>query len=120
MEVKLFDSERKVMEVLWDAAQDLPAREVARRLEQSVGWNKNTTYTVIKKCVEKEAIVRREPNFQCHPLVSREQVREQEAVDLVDKLFDGSASLLFASLVHGKALSREEIDQLKKLVDDLK
>ena len=52
--------------------------------------------------------------------MSREQVREQEAVDLVDKLFDGSASLLFASLVHGKALSREEIDQLKKLVDDLK
>ena len=66
MELKLFDSERKVMEVLWDAAQDLPAREVARRLEQSVGWNKNTTYTVIKKCVEKEAIERREPNFQCH------------------------------------------------------
>ena len=120
MELKLFDSERKVMEVLWDAAQDLPAREVARRLEPSVGWNKNTTYTVIKKCVEKEAIERREPNFQCHPLVSREQVREQEAVDLVDKFFDGSASLLFASLVHGKALSREEIDQLKKLVDDLK
>ena len=120
MELKLFDSERKVMEVLWDAAQDLPAREVARRLEQSVGWNKNTTYTVIKKCVEKEAIERREPNFQGHPRVSREQVREQEAVDRVDKLFDGSASLLFASLVHGKALSREEIDQLKKLVDDLK
>ena len=120
MELKLFDSERKVMEVLWDAAQDLPARAVARRLEQSVGWTKNTTYTVIKKCVEKEAIERREPNFQCHPLVSREQVREQEAADLVDKLFDGSASLLFASLVHGKALSREEIDQLKKLVDDLK
>ena len=88
MELKLFDSERKVMEVLWDAAQDLPAREVARRLEQSVGWNKNTTYTVIKKCVEKEAIERREPNFQCHPLVSREQVREQEAVDLVDKLLE--------------------------------
>ena len=27
MELKLFDSERRVMEVLWDAAQDLPARE---------------------------------------------------------------------------------------------
>ena len=120
MELKLFDSERKVMEVLWDAAQDLPAREIARRLEQAVGWNKNTTYTVIKKCVEKGAIARREPNFQCHPLVSREQVREQEAVDLVDKLFDGSASLLFASLVHGKALSQTEIQELKALVDKLK
>ena len=120
MTVKLFDSERKVMEVLWDAGEALPAREVAYRLEQSVGWNKNTTYTVIKKCVEKGAIQRREPNFQCHPLVSREQVREQEAVELVDKLFDGSPSLLFASLVHGKALSQEEIHQLKELVDKLK
>ena len=120
MELKLFDSERKVMEVLWDQGADLPAREIARRLEQSVNWNKNTTYTVIKKCVEKQAIERREPNFLCHALVSREQVREQEAADLVDKLFDGSASLLFASLVHGKALSQEEIDQLKKLVYDLK
>ena len=45
MELKLFDSERKVMEVLWDAAQDLPAREVARRLEQSVGWNKTSSAT---------------------------------------------------------------------------
>ena len=67
MELKLFDSERKVMEVLWDAAQDLPAREVARRLEQSVGWNKNTTYTVIKKCVEKEAIERRSPTSSATP-----------------------------------------------------
>ena len=33
MEVKLFDSERKVMEVLWDQGEDLPAREIARR-----GW----------------------------------------------------------------------------------
>ena len=120
MEVKLFDSERKVMEVLWDQGEDLPPREIARRLEHSVGWNKNTTYTVIKKCVEKEAIERREPNFLCHPLVSRAQVREQEAVDLVDKLFDGSASLLFASLVRGKSLSQEEIQQLRKLVDELK
>ena len=119
MEIKLFDSERRVMQALWDAGEDLPAREIARRLEQSVGWNKNTTYTVIKKCVDKGAIERREPNFQCHPLVSREQVREQEAAELLDKLFDGSASLLFASLVHGKTLSQEEISQLKKLVEEL-
>lgn len=119
MELKLFDSERRVMEVLWDAGEELPAREVARRLEASVGWNKNTTYTVIKKCVEKGAVQRREPQFLCRPLVSREQVREMEAAELVDKFFDGSASLLFASLVHGKKLSAKEIDQLKQLVSDL-
>ena len=56
--MKLFDSERKVMEVLWDEGP-VPARRVVEVLSQRIGWNKNTTYTVIKKCVEKGAIQRR-------------------------------------------------------------
>lgn len=52
MELKLFDSERKVMEVLWDHG-DLSAKELADRLKELVGWSKTTTYTVIKKCIDK-------------------------------------------------------------------
>ena len=77
MELKLFDSERKVMEVLWDHG-DLSAKELADRLKELVGWSKTTTYTVIKKCIDKKAVSRSEPGFVCHPLVSREEVREQE------------------------------------------
>ena len=44
MELKLFDSERKVMEVLWDHG-DLSAKELADRLKELVGWSKTTTYT---------------------------------------------------------------------------
>ena len=53
--VKLFDSELKIMEVLWEEGP-VPARRVAEILSLRVGWNKNTTYTVIKKCIEKGAI----------------------------------------------------------------
>ena len=119
MELKLFDSERKVMEVLWDAAQDLPAREVARRLEQSVGWNKNTTYTVIKKCMAKGAIERSEPNFMCHALIPKKDVQEAETNELINKIYDGSADKLFAALLSRKKLSAEQIDKLKKIVGDL-
>ena len=55
MELKLFDSERKVMEVLWDHG-DLSAKELADRLKELVGWSKTTTYTVIKKCIDKKAL----------------------------------------------------------------
>ena len=58
MDTKLFDSERKVMEVLWEADAPLTAKEVAQKLGETVGWNKNTTYTVIKKCIDKGAIQR--------------------------------------------------------------
>lgn len=47
MEIKLFDSELKVMDVLWKQG-DAPAREIARVLTDELGWNVNTTYTLIK------------------------------------------------------------------------
>lgn len=53
--MKLFDSEWKVMDELWENG-DLSAKELSQRLNSCVGWNKNTTYTVIKKCVDKGAI----------------------------------------------------------------
>ena len=119
MELKLHESERKVMEALWEADAPLPAKEIAARLGERVGWNKNTTYTVIKKCVEKGAIERREPNFQCVPLVRREEAQAAAAADLVDKVFNGSASLLFASLLNGKQLPPEEIRRLRAMIDEM-
>ncbi len=118
--MKLFDSEWKVMDALWRRGKDTPARELAHDLEETAGWNKNTSYTVIKKCVDKGAIERGEPNFLCRALVSREDARREEAAELVAKLFDGSASLLFASLLGGEKMPPEEIQKLKDLVDGLK
>lgn len=119
MEIKLFDSELKVMEVLWDRG-DLTAKELAGILGEEIGWNVNTTYTVIKKCVAKGAIQRTEPRFRCHPLVTRKEVRQYEAAALVDKVFDGSPSLLFASLLEGKKLPQEELERLRRMVEELK
>ena len=115
--MKLFDSEWKVMEVLW-RENDLTAKEISLRLAQSIGWNKNTTYTVIKKCVEKGAIERLEPNFICHAAITKQQAQKEEADSLVEKVFSGSAELLFASVLSERSLSKEELARLKALVEE--
>ena len=51
MDIKLFDSELKVMDVLWKEG-DTPAKEIARVLTGELGWNVNTTYTLIKRCMK--------------------------------------------------------------------
>lgn len=53
MSAKLFESELKVMDLLWKEG-DLPAKEIAQRLKEQINWSKTTTYTVLKKCVEKK------------------------------------------------------------------
>ena len=115
---KLFDSELKVMQVLWKEG-DRTAKQIADRLKDEIGWNKNTTYTVIKKCVTKGAIERREPNFLCHALLEKEQVQEAETEELIGKLFDGSPDLLFASLLDHKKLTKEQIENLRHMVEEL-
>lgn len=116
--MKLFDSERKVMEVLWQKGE-LPAGQIVKILKEETGWNRNTTYTVIKKCVDKGAIRREEPGFVCKALVSRKEVQEYETEELIDKMFDGSREKFFAAFLDGKKLSKQEVEQLKKLINDL-
>lgn len=118
MDAKLFDSELKVMDVLWREG-DQPARRIADALEQEVGWNVNTTYTLIKRCMKKGAIRRTDPGFQCHALIPKEAVQAAETDELVGKLFDGSVDKLFASLLGRKKLTAEQIRQLRDIVGEL-
>lgn len=115
MSIKLFDSELKVMDVLWKEGE-LTAKQLSDILKKEIGWNMNTTYTVIKKCIVKGAIERREPNFLCHALIAKEEVQEAEMEELIGKLFDGSPDLLFASLLNSKKLSEEQIEKLRQMV----
>ena len=118
MAIKLFDSELKVMDVLWKEG-DKTAKQISDILKGEIGWNMNTTYTVIKKCIAKGAIQRGEPNFLCHALIPKEAVQEAETDELIGKLFDGSADKLFASLLGQKKISAEQIAKLKQIVADL-
>lgn len=119
MQIKLFDSELKIMDVLWKNG-DTIAKEIAEKLKEQVGWNKTTTYTLIRRCIDKGAIERIEPNFLCHPLVTIEQARELETTELINKMYDGAADQLVASILGHKNLTPEEIERLKQLVNNLK
>lgn len=118
MKTKLVDSELKVMDVIWKEGE-ATAKHISDIINQKYGWNINTTYTLIKRCIKKGAVARTEPNFMCRPLISRDDVQKEAVSELVEKVFDGSAEKLFASLLGSSTLSKDEIDNLKRIVNDL-
>ena len=115
MQSKLFDSELKVMGVLWREG-DCTAKHISDVLKQEVGWNMNTTYTLIKRCIGKGAIQRNEPNFLCHALIQKEEVQQLQTDELIDRIYDGSTDKLFAALLGRKKLSAQQIEQLRSIV----
>ena len=119
MQVKLYDSELKVMNLIWRHGE-LSAQQMAKLLSDTSGWSKTTTYTVIKKLIDKSVIERIEPGFICRALVSQEQAQEAETNELIDKLFGGSPDLLVSSLLSRRKISQGEIERLRKMIDTLK
>ena len=117
MQEKLFESEAKVMEIIW-AKAPISAKEISLIAAETIGWNKNTTYTVIKKLEAKGFVQREDPGFICTPLISQNQMQKVEAASLLKKVFGGSRKALFSALLEDEPLSDEEIKELRKLIDN--
>lgn len=115
--MKLFDSELKIMEVLWEQGPK-SAKEIVDVLSDRIGWNKNTTYTVIKKCIEKGAIAREEPGFLCTSLVTHDEVAQSETEQLIDKMYGGSSELFFSSFLKNQGISEEDAARLAKMIKE--
>ncbi len=115
--MKLFDSELKVMEVLWEQGPK-SAKEIVDVLFDRIGWNKNTTYTVIKKCIDKGAIAREEPGFVCTALVTHDEVAQSETEQLIDKMYGGSSELFFSSFLKTQGISEEDAARLAKMIKE--
>jgi len=118
MYIKLFDSELRLMEILWEKGP-ISAKQINLIAAEEIGWNKNTTYTVLKKLVQKMAVRRIDPNFICEPLVTREQVQIDETKKLIEKLYEGSLKAFFTAFLIKENLSEEDIVELKKIIKEV-
>ena len=114
---KLFNSELKVFSILWRNG-DTPTKQIVKILNKEVGWNKSTTYTIIKRCVEK-GIIEQKDDFVCHALISKEEAQKYETEELINNMYDGSTDKLVASLLDNGSLKKEEINKLKDLINSL-
>lgn len=116
MIVKLSDAEFIIMRMLWKNG-NLRAAAIADLAIAEKAWEKNTTYTLINRLIKKNAITRHDPGFICEPLVEEAQIRKYELQGFLNKMYDGSLDLLVKSFVNDKSISEEELEKLRKIIN---
>jgi predicted transcriptional regulator len=121
------DAELDVLKVLW-ALGPATVREVEARLrKQRRRWAYTTILTLLSRLREKGYVTSDKPaggegGGSAHvfrPAISRDQLLRDGLTDLADRICDGTASPLVHALVQGKNLTRADIADLRKLLDDL-
>ena len=112
--LRLHEGELNIMELLW-SNNELAAKDISKIIKEYIGWEKNTTYTVIKRLIDKGAVQRTDPGFICSALVSQRSVREIETKRLLDQFYNGSLQTFISEYLKNQNLSAGDIAELQKL-----
>ena len=110
---KLFDGEYRLMQVLWDSGA-VNSTRLVELCGERLGWNKSTTYTVLRRLKNKGAV--RHQDALVTPLLTRAEAVRAEGEQL-EKLAGGLSPFLTAFL-SGRKLTQEEAEELKALIDE--
>lgn len=111
---KIFESEYRFCQILWEH-EPVSSTRLVHLCQEALGWKKSTTYTVIRRLSER-GVVKLE-NAVVTALVSREQVQRSESREFVDRAFNGSLPQFIAAFASGKKLSRQEAEEIRRLID---
>ncbi len=112
---KVFESEYRFCQILWEH-EPVKSSELVALCKEKLGWKPTTTYTVIKRLSER-GILKNE-NTVVSSLVSKDEIQAAEINEMVEKTFDGSHVQFIAAFTQSRRLSKKEIDEVQKIIDD--
>lgn len=112
-------SELEILQVLWTHGPS-----TVREVHEALSEKKPLGYTTVLKLLQimtAKGIVRRDEGQRAHVYEAcqpAEKTKRQLAMDMIQRVFDGSASELMLHALAGRPASREEIEELRRLLDE--
>jgi len=107
-----------IMQVLWDR-QRATAREITDTINKSEPIAHSTVQTLLRALEEKSSVSHEAEGrtFIFFPLVEEENFKQNATSVLIERVFGGNAANLVAHLLGDKNVSRKEINEIRKLIN---
>ncbi|WP_172251269.1 BlaI/MecI/CopY family transcriptional regulator [Saccharibacillus deserti] len=118
---RISDAEWEVMKVLW-AGSPRTANDIIRELEGSRKWNPKTVRTLIKRLTEKKAVGYKQEGriYAYYPKVQEEECVRSETSSFLQRVYGGTMRPMLAHFLRDEKLTKEDIDELRKILDERK
>ncbi|AJQ26614.1 BlaI/MecI/CopY family transcriptional regulator [Pelosinus fermentans] len=118
---QISDAEWQIMKILWDRAP-LTASDVINKVDGVTSWKPKTVKTLLGRLLKKNAISfhKEGRTYVYYPLVAEDECVKAESQSFLEKVFCGALNVMFAKFLEEQELSREEIAELKRILDQKK
>ena len=114
---KIFESEYRLCLILWDY-EPISASALAKLCLDQLGWKRTTTYTVIKRLMERGVLSNNDGIVTS--LITKEQAQASEIDELVEKRFGGSVPSFIAAFTKHQDLSDADLDEMQRMIDTIR
>ena len=121
MAEKISNAERVVMEVLWEKSP-LSAQEVVEAVALQKDMHEKTVKTLLNHLLKKKILGfdKEKRKYLYYPLISRKAYVQFENKKFLENWFGDKVShQLLVSFAAKELLSKQEIEELKKLLDEM-
>ena len=117
--MKISEAESKVLEAFWRAAGPLSADDVVAAMDNDRDWSAGTIRTFLTRLVKKGALRFKAEGkrYLYTPAVTRQACVRSAGRSFLDRVFGGAAGPLIAHFVEEEKLSKDEIAELRRLLD---
>ena len=115
--IALTPSEWQLMECLWERAPRT-GREATEDLRVRAGWSRSTTLTMLRRMTEKGLLACDSEGgaLRYRPLVRRKDAVREETRSFLNRVYRGSVGLLVSAMAEQQALSQEDLDALRAIL----
>ncbi|MBM3880681.1 MAG: BlaI/MecI/CopY family transcriptional regulator [Verrucomicrobia bacterium] len=116
---RISDAEWTVMDLVWKRSP-LAASDIVEELASRKGWHPSTIRTLVTRLVKKGALSA-EPDgkrYLYRPRIQMEECTRRESRRFLERVFGGEPGTMLVNLVKQTELSREEIRQLKQILEE--
>ena len=118
---KVTDAEYEVMKAVWGLGGVATSREIVDNVLERMSWRKTTIKTLISRLTSKGILISDKNSngvYKYQANISEEEYKNQESENLIGKLFNGSINEMLLNFSKSKKLSKKELEELIKLVDE--
>lgn len=117
-EINVTNSEWYLLECLWEESPQT-LMQLSGGLKERKDWSKSTCATMVRRMAKKELIGFTEDGKtkRFYPLVKKEEITVRETKDFLQRIYNGSVSMMMHALVEQDGLTEEDIVQLQQILE---
>ena len=113
--IQLAETEYAFAEIIWEAGK-ISSGDLVRECEKRFQWKKSTSYTVLRRLCDK-GILKNKDSFVT-ALISKKEYEAIQTEQFIENNFDGSLPRFLTAFMSRKKLSKKQIQEIQKMIDD--